>query len=368
MMTKKFLSVLCFTISTLCLTVWFSHSQDAEASAVPRAISETEIPKDTKAAQSQDAALKLKAKQAGWRKNVPWLPNFSLRLGFGFSPAYYSPANMATSPYVTSNLGIGARFALGQVGVKGYWRDLSFNLGWGLSKALTDNVESSQYARQVYSRNVGIGLNKMLYIEKYTGITFGFSLGFQIPASMEAFQSTLITSIAPGFSIGKTFLGGRISLGYSLQANFNFYHLDSGLYNPELAGIPGLNQRWGLSNSFSAGVQIVKGLSVQVGLNIGVGYSFADAYQSPDGPQVFGAENFSAADLASYAINEGNMYSISIGLSYRLNQYVSFSLGYANGGSQFEYQFDSEGNRHYVVRNPFKLENGRFSFGIGGQI
>ncbi len=323
---------------------------------------------DRKADKQKPAVKLTKKRKKGWRSKVPYLPYFGWRLGFGFTPAYYAPANAEAPPYVSSSLGISASISLGQFGVKGYWRDLGLSVSWGLTKYLTDNLGGSRYARQVYSRDVGVSLGKTLFREKRTGFRLSGGLSFKIPASLRSFQSTLITSIAPRLGLGISFLKGRINLGMSWSTNFNFYFQDSGLYHPDLAGIPRLNKRWGMNFGFSAGVRIIKGLSFNTGLSIGVGYSFADNYQNPDGPQVYGAEGLSAADLASYAINESNYYSLSFGISYRINRYIGFAVSYSNGGAQFEYQYDEQGNRHYVLRHPFKLQNGSFAFGISGRI
>lgn len=306
-------------------------------------------------------------KQVPWRAKVPWLPMFSLRYGVGYTPAYFAPANADASPYVSGSFGVGMSWGLAQAGVRGYWSDLGISLGWGLSHGISDNMGGGQYARQTYARDLGISLGKTLFVEKNTGISVGFGVGFKVPLSLSSRQRTVITSISPGISISKNFYR-RVSLSYSFGMNFNFYEQDSGLYNPDFAGIPGLNQRWGMSHSFGVGVRVVRGLSIRAGFNIGVGYSFADAYATTDGPQVFGGENLSAADLASYAINEGNFYGLSIGISYRFNQYIGLSASYSNGGTQFEFQYDNEGNRRWVLRNPFKLQNSSFSFGISGSI
>ncbi len=303
-----------------------------------------------------------------WRSKVPYLPMFRLRLGVGFTPAYFAPANVETSPYVTSSLSISSSISLGQFGVKGYWRDLGLSMSWGLTKYLTDNLGGSRYARQLYSRDIGVSLGKTLFVEPNTGISFSGGVSFKIPVSLFSRQKTLITSVAPGISIGKSFLSGRISLGFSWGANFNFYYQDSGLYHPDLAGIPRLNKRWGMNFGFSSSFGIIRGLRVNAGLNVGVGYSFADNYQNPEGPQVYGAEGLSPADLASYAINESNYYSLSIGISYRISRFIGISASYSNGGAQFEYQYDAQGNARYVLRNPFKLQNGSFAFGISGRI
>ncbi len=306
-------------------------------------------------------------KSMPYRAKVPWLPSFSLRYGVGYRPAYFSPANANATPFVSGSFGIGMGWALAQAGVRGYWSDLGISVGWGLSHAITDNFGGGQYARQTYARDIGISLGKTLFVEKNTGIRMGFGVGFKVPISLASQQRTVITSISPGLSLSKSFWG-RLSLSYSFGMNFNFYVQDAGLYNPELAGIPGLNQRWGMSHSFGASVQVVRGFSIRAGVNIGVGYSFADAYATTDGPQVFGGENLSAADLASYAINEGNFYGINIGLSYRFNRYFGISAAYSNGGTQYEFQYDNSGNRQFVLRNPFKLENSSFSVGISGSI
>lgn len=306
-------------------------------------------------------------KSMPWRAYVPWLPVFSLRYGVGYTPAYFAPANADASPYVSGGLGVGMAWALGQAGVRGYWSDLGISLGWGLSHMISDNAGGGQFARQTYARDLGISIGKTLFVEKNTGISLGFGIGFKVPLSLASIQSTLITSIAPGLSLSKTFFN-RVSLSYSFGMNFNFYQQDSGLYNPDLAGIPGLNQRWGMSHSLGVGVQIVRGLSISAAVNIAVGYSFADAYATTDGPQVFGGENLSLADRASYAINEGNAYGVSLSISYRFNQYLGISASYSNGGPQFEFQYDNEGNRRWILRNPFKLQDSSFAFGISGRI
>lgn len=307
-------------------------------------------------------------KNMPWRANVPWLPMFSVRYGVGMTPAYFAPANVDTSPYVSGSLGIGMGWSLAQLGVRGYWQDLSLSFGWGLSHAISDNMGGGQFARQTYARDLGISIGKGLFVEKNTGIRLGFGVSFKVPLSLRSQQTTLITSVAPGLSLSKSFFNKRLSLNYSFGVNFNFYEQDSGRYNPDFAGIPGLNQRWGMNHSLGMSVRVVRGFSIRAGVNVGVGYSFADAYATTDGPQVFGAENLSAADLASYAINEGNFYAVSLGISYRFNRYIGLSAAYSNGGPQFEFQFDNEGNRRWMLRNPFKLQNSSFSFGISGRI
>ena len=248
-----------------------------------------------------------------WRAKVPWLPGISLGYGVGFVPAWFSPANAAAAPYVSGGLSVGLGWSLAQFGVTGYWRDLSLSAGWGLSTALSDNFGGGQYARQTYSRDVGVSLGKTLFVEKNTGIRLRMGVGFKIPASLRSRQSTLITSIAPRLNLSKSFFG-RVTLSYGFGMNFNFFVQDSGVYNPDFAGIPRLNNRWGMSHSFGLGIGIIRNLSVRAGVSIGVGYSFADAYTTTDGPQVFGGENLSAADLASYAINEGNSYSLALSI------------------------------------------------------
>lgn len=308
-------------------------------------------------------------KSVPWRSKAPWLPRFSLRYGVGYTPAWFAPANAPASPYVSGSFGIGVGWSLAQAGVKGYWRDFRISAGWGLSHMITDNAGGGQFARQTYARDIGVSLGKTLFVEKNTGIRLGFGMGLKIPISLRSRQRTLITSISPGISISKSFFR-RVSLSYSFGMNFNFFEQDSGIYNPEFAGIPGLNQRWGMSHSFSLGVSIIPGLSIGAGVGIGVGYSFADAYATNDGPQVFGAENLSAADLASYAINEGNFYSFSISLGYVIPVPVigglRLSASYSNGGPQYIFVRDDEGNRRWVLRSPFRLQNSSFGFGISG--
>ncbi len=306
-------------------------------------------------------------KSSHWRRKVSWMPRFSLRYGVGYTPAWFAPANGEASPYVSGGLGIGVSWGLAQAGVRGYWSDLGISVGWGLSHMLSDNAGGGQYARQTYSRDIGVSLGKTLFVEKNTGIRLGFGVGFKIPISLRSRQRTVITSVSPGLSLTKTFFR-RVTLGYSFSMNFNFYEQDSGIYNPDLAGIPGLNSRWGMSHSLRASFRIVRGLSVSTGVNLGVGYSFADAYATTDGPQVFGSENLSAADLASYALNEGNFYSLSISISYRFNQYFGLSASYSNGGPQFIFTNDDQGNRRWVLRSPFRIQNSSFSFGISGSI
>lgn len=309
----------------------------------------------------------LRKKSKYWRSRAPWVPSLSLRAGMGFRPNYFAPGNAKVEPYVSTSYSISSGIALRNFGVRGYWSDLSLSLGWGFSKALTENIAGGQYARQVYARDIGVSLGKMLFKERNTGIVLSFGAGFVIPISLRSRFTTLITSISPRLSVSKSFFK-RLSLSYSFGANFNFYHQDTPIYDPTFAGIPGLNRRWGMSHSFGVGFKIIRGLSVRAGVNIGVGYSFADAYQNPDGPQVFGAENLSTADLASYSINESNGYSISFGISYRLNRFFGISIGYANGGRQYEFQFNSQGERVQVIRNPFRLQNGSFSLGLSGSI
>ena len=302
-----------------------------------------------------------------WRAKARMVPSLGVGLGFGFRPVYYAPSNAEVQPYITSGLSISIGAVAAQFGARGYWSDLRMGVSWGFSKALTDNVGSSQYARLEYPRDVGLSLGKSLFVEKNTGIRVGFGVSGRIPVSPSSQLRTLITSLSPRLSASKTFLG-RISLSYGFGVNFNFYLQDSGVYNPDLAGIPGVNNRWGMNHSFGLGVAILPNLRVSFGLSIGVGYSFADNYTAVDGPQVFGAENLTPADLASFPINEGNSYGIGFTLSYAINRHIGLSLGYSNGGRQFEWQFDSQGNRHFVLRNPFKLENGSFNFGIRGSI
>lgn len=306
-------------------------------------------------------------KSMPWRAHVPWLPSLSWRYGIGHVPAFFAPANAEASPFVSGSFGLGLSWTLRQADVQGYWADLGFSVGWGLSHMLSDNGGGGQYARQVYARDIGVSIAKQLFVEKNTGIALGFGVGFKIPLSLVSRQSTIMTSIAPALSLSKNFFN-RVSLSYSFGVNFNFYEQDSGRYNPDFAGIPGLNQRWGMSHSFGMGVQIVRGLSINAGININVGYSFADAYATTDGPQVFGGDNLSLADRASYAINEGNAYGVSVSINYRFNPYIGLSAGYSNGGSQFEFQYDNAGNRRWILRNPFKLQNSSFSFGVSGSI
>ncbi len=307
-------------------------------------------------------------KASSWRRNAPYVPPLGIGLGFGIMPAYYAPYGAEAKPYVTSSLSIRSGLSAGMFGATGYWSDLYLNLSWGLSKALTDNVGSTQMSYQTYIRDIGIGLSKVLFRERNTGIVMAFSLSGRIPISIRSRYTTLITSLAPGISLSKSFFLGRLSLGYSFGANFNFFQQDAPLYNPDLAGIPRVNSRWGMSHSFSAGIGIVKGLRLGLGVSFSAGYSFADNYTNPDGPQVYGADKMTKADLASYAMNVGNSYGIGISLSYRLNRYLSFSVSYRNGGRQFEYREDDKGNVVYVVRNPFKLQNGSFSIGISGRL
>jgi hypothetical protein len=303
-----------------------------------------------------------------WRARAPMVPLLTWGLGMGFTPNYYSPANAEVSPYLGSSLKLGLGMSLRQFGVSGYWGDLGLRVGWGLTKGLTDNMDFlSRDARQVYSTDVGLSLGKGLFVERNTGIRLRAGLSFKIPTSLSSWQRTLITSIGPRLSLSKSFLS-RIHLRYSFGVNFNFYVQDSGVYHPNLAGIPRLNKSWGMNHSFGLGFTIIRNLSLSFGLGIGVGYSFADTYTSPDGPQVYGSENLSAAQLASYPLNEGNSYSISIGLGYKFNKHLRISLGYSNRGRQFEYQYDANGNVQYVVRNPFKLQNGSFGLGLSGMI
>ena len=297
------------------------------------------------------------------KKGKPYSLGYGL--SFGFRPNYYAPENAEVSPYVSGSLRLSGGYVVGKH-IGGYWKDLRVGASWGLSKALTDNIGMSQVARQIYVGNIGISIGKGIYREKYTGIALSGSLSFSIPTSLSARQRTLITSIGPGLSISRRFFK-RLSLSYAIGFNFNIYEQDSGLYHPELAGTPGLNKRWGMSHSFGLGVSIIKGLSVKAGMSIGVGYSFADSYYSPDGPQVYGSD-LTAEDRASYPINESNSYAISLGISYKIHKRVGVSFGYSNGGRQFEYQYDDQGNVKYVLRNPFKLQNGSFRFGISGSI
>lgn len=302
-----------------------------------------------------------------WRSKAPYLPSFRWRLGIGFRPNYFAPANAEVDPYVSSSLSLSTGWALAQAGVKGYWSDLGFGLSWGFSKALTTNSGGSNIARRIYARDFGFGMGKTIYREKNTGISLSGSLSLKIPFSLSSRQRTLITSLGTGLSLSKRFFNA-FSLSYSFGANFNFYQQDSTLYNPAYAGLPGMNSRWGMSHSLGFGFSPIKNFSVRAGLNIGVGYTFADAYPAPDGPQVFGGENLGAADLASYSINEGNYYGISIGVGYRFNRFLSLNAGYSNGGAQYIYQYDTHGNRRWVLRNPFRLQNGSFGFGISGSI
>jgi len=313
----------------------------------------------------------LRKSSGTWRSKVPYLPMFSWGLSVGFRPNYFSPANHENvQPYVSSGLGLNLRGSLSQYGVTGYWSDVRWGVSWGFSKPLTDNLGAGQqYARRILWRDIGISTGKTLFVEPNTGTRVGFNLSTRIPISLPSRFRTLLSSLGTGISISKRVFG-RLGLSYSFGANFNFYEQDTAKYNPDLAGVPrGFNSRWGMSHSFGAGFSIIRGLSVSAGLFIGVGYSFADAYATVDGPQVFGGENMTAADRASYAINEGNFYGVSIGLSYTLIPGVlSIGARYSNSGAQFERQWDNQGKSIFVLRNPFKLQNGSFGFSLGGAI
>ena len=326
-----------------------------------------------------------------WRRKVPWMPFIGYRAGFSVRPRYFAPENAFFSPtvktsenpnevdgtvlrpFITQSYALSLRMTLRNFGVKGYMSDLGLCLSWGFRQNITGNAGSAMYANQVYANDIGVSLRKMLFREKYTGIILFASLGSRIPVSLPSQQRTLITSLSPriavskGFRLFKTVLT-NLSLSYSFGANFNFYQQDSGLYNPDLQGIPRLNQAWGMSHSVGLGLGIIRGLSLSFGLSISSGYSFADQYATNTGPQVFGNQQLSAAELASFPMNEGNGYGISIGLSYSILGIVSVSVGYSNFGGQFEYQFDQNGQRQWVLRNPFKLQNGGFSVGLGGRI
>jgi hypothetical protein len=302
-----------------------------------------------------------------WRSKAPWAPSLRIGVGLGFTPNYFSPGNAQVDPYMSTSVSVGMGIAAMQLGVRGYWSDLRLNIGWGFSKALTENIMGGQYARQLYARDIGISLGKSIFRERNSGITLSAGVSFVVPLSLRSTFTTMITSIAPGLSLSKTFFG-RLSLSYNFGANFNFYQQDAPVYDPAYQGIPGLNQRWGMSHSFHVAYAILPGLRVSLGLNIGVGFSFADAYQTTDGPQVFGAENLTAADVASYSINESNGYSVFAGIGYRLNRFLSIRAGWSNGGRQYEFQFNDQGERVWQIRNPFRLQNNRFSFSIGGSI
>lgn len=305
-----------------------------------------------------------------WRQKAPWAPSLGVGASFSFRPNYFAPSNADNvQPYISWGFSVRMGYSLRQLGVRGYWSDLRASASWGFSQPLTDNIPDAQWVRRALPRDVGIGLGKRLFVEKNTGISLSFGMGFKIPSSLRSWQRTVITSVSPRVSLGKSFFNGRMSLSYSFGTNFNFYQQSTGKYNPDLAGIPGVNQRWGMSHSIGAGISILRGLSLSFGLSFGVGYSFADLYSAPDGPQVFGSENLTEADLASYAINEGNFYSIFFGLSYSIiPRFLNISVGYSNGGRQFEFQFDANGNRIWTVRNPFKLQNGSFSLSISGGV
>ncbi|MCB9637953.1 MAG: hypothetical protein H6727_03500 [Myxococcales bacterium] len=320
-----------------------------------------------------------------FRNWAPHLPMLSYGVGFGYRPAYFAPSaaqvafgnssqvnssgdNLAVSPRVSVGVSWSLSASLGQFGVLGWWSDLSFSASWGLSQGLSDNIDTGRYARQVLVRDLGFGISKSLFTERITGFTFSFGLGANVPLSPSSRQSTLITSLSPSLSVGRSFWYGRLRLGYSFSTNFNFYLQDSGVYNPDLAGIPGLNQRWGMTHAISMGFTPFMNFSVGLSLFFGVGYSFADAYASPDGPQVFGADSLTPADLASYPLNEGNSYGISLSVSYRFNRWIGLSLRYSNAGPQFEFQNNANGERIWTVRNPFRLQYGSFGLSLSGSV
>ncbi len=322
---------------------------------------------------------------AYFRDWAPHLPMLSYGVGFGYTPAYFAPSaakvafgnssevnasgdNLAVSPRISASVSWSLSASLAQYGVLGWWSDLGFSASWGLSQALSDNVDTGRIARQVLIRDLGFGISKGLFTERLTGFRFSFGLGANVPLSPSSRQSTLITSLSPSISVGRSFWYGRLRLSYSFSTNFNFYLQDSGIYNPELAGIPGLNQRWGMSHAISMGFTPVMNFSLGLSIFFGVGYSFADAYANPDGPQVFGSEKLTPADLASYPLNEGNSYGFSLSASYRFNQWIAISLRYSNAGPQFEFQNNANGQSIWVIRNPFRLQYGSFGLSLGGSV
>jgi hypothetical protein len=320
-----------------------------------------------------------------FRSWAPHLPMLSYGVGFGFRPAYFAPTgaqvtfgnsgevnskgeSLAVSPTISSSVSWTLSTSLAQYGVIGWWSDLSFSASWGLAQDLSDNTGSQQIARQIYIRDIGFGISKSLFTERITGFTFRFGLGANIPVSLPSIQSTLITSLSPSISVGRSFWYGKFSLNYTFSTNFNFFVQDSGLYNPELAGIPGLNQRWGMSHALSMSYTPFMNFTMGISVFVGTGYSFADAYANPDGPQVFGAENLTPADLASYPLNEGNSYGVTFSVSYRLNQWLGIALRYTNAGPQFEFQNNASGERVWTVRNPFRLQFGSFGLSLSGSV